>query len=215
MLQRPASEGIELTGHHEVILPLLYPAVAWARRSLEKDGRENARLEAAPFGRHARAEGGWRHMKQNSDCGAMGVSELAKVASGLGSPESLWSRPDCWTGMSGEMPRASARKPGDLLQADKREERLGGASSVSTLLAALGARVDLCGVTGADDQAPGCGRFWMDLAWDTSRLSPTQPAHHRQGTVHWPGPAPSSSADDPGRLRGKEPGQVGNRGEAA
>lgn len=37
VLQRPASEGIELTGHHEVILPLLYPAVAWARRSLEKD----------------------------------------------------------------------------------------------------------------------------------------------------------------------------------
>lgn len=34
VLQRPASEGIELTGHHEVLLPLLYPAVMWARRTL-------------------------------------------------------------------------------------------------------------------------------------------------------------------------------------
>ncbi len=34
VLQRPASEGIELTGHHEILLPLLYPAIQWARRRL-------------------------------------------------------------------------------------------------------------------------------------------------------------------------------------
>lgn len=94
-------------------------------------------------------------MKQNSDCGAMGVSELAKVASGLGSPRilvvgDLMLDRYVW----GDAARISQEAPVILLQADKREERLGGASSVATLLAALGARVDLCGVTGADDQAP-------------------------------------------------------------
>ena len=28
VLQRPAAEGIELTGHHEILLPLLHAAVA-------------------------------------------------------------------------------------------------------------------------------------------------------------------------------------------
>jgi hypothetical protein len=28
VLDRPASEGIELTGHHEILLPLLHVAVA-------------------------------------------------------------------------------------------------------------------------------------------------------------------------------------------
>ncbi len=34
VLQRPASEGIELTGHHEILLPLMYPAINWARQKL-------------------------------------------------------------------------------------------------------------------------------------------------------------------------------------
>src|SRR5205823_12165000 len=37
-----------------------------------------------------------------------------------------------------------------LLHADRREERLGGASSVATMLRALGARVALAGVVGPD-----------------------------------------------------------------
>ncbi len=33
VLNRPASEGFELTGHHEVLLPLLHAAVACKRAS--------------------------------------------------------------------------------------------------------------------------------------------------------------------------------------
>jgi D-beta-D-heptose 7-phosphate kinase / D-beta-D-heptose 1-phosphate adenosyltransferase len=50
----------------------------------------------------------------------------------------------------GDAERISQEAPVILLHADKREERLGGASSVATLLRALGARVALAGVTGAD-----------------------------------------------------------------
>ena len=53
VLQRPASEGIELTGHHEILLPLLYPAIHWARRRLnptnpvDKVSDENSARSAA------------------------------------------------------------------------------------------------------------------------------------------------------------------------
>src|SRR6476659_2265088 len=50
----------------------------------------------------------------------------------------------------GNAERISQEAPVVLLRADKREERLGGASSVSTLLRALGAKVHLAGVVGAD-----------------------------------------------------------------
>jgi hypothetical protein len=42
VLQRPSSEGIELIGHHEVMLPLLYPAVMWARRILATEDKKKA-----------------------------------------------------------------------------------------------------------------------------------------------------------------------------
>src|SRR6266853_80868 len=51
----------------------------------------------------------------------------------------------------GNAARISQEAPVILLQADKREERLGGASSVATMLSALGARVMLAGVVGDDD----------------------------------------------------------------
>src|SRR5262249_7803803 len=53
----------------------------------------------------------------------------------------------------GDAERISQEAPVILLHADRREERLGGASSVATLLRALGARVALAGVVGADADA--------------------------------------------------------------
>lgn len=50
----------------------------------------------------------------------------------------------------GDAERISQEAPVILLRADKKEERLGGASSVSTMLAALQADVSLIGVIGAD-----------------------------------------------------------------
>src|SRR5436190_8399925 len=53
----------------------------------------------------------------------------------------------------GEAERISQEAPVILLHADKREERLGGASSVATMLRGLGARVALAGVVGSDRDA--------------------------------------------------------------
>src|SRR3954453_15995341 len=50
----------------------------------------------------------------------------------------------------GDAARISQEAPVILIQADRREERLGGASSVTTMLRALGARVSLAGVVGDD-----------------------------------------------------------------
>lgn len=50
----------------------------------------------------------------------------------------------------GDAARISQEAPVILLQADRREMRLGGASSVATMLRALGARVQLAGVVGED-----------------------------------------------------------------
>jgi D-beta-D-heptose 7-phosphate kinase/D-beta-D-heptose 1-phosphate adenosyltransferase len=50
----------------------------------------------------------------------------------------------------GDAERISQEAPVVLLHADRREERLGGASSVATMLCALGAKVSLAGVVGPD-----------------------------------------------------------------
>ncbi len=50
----------------------------------------------------------------------------------------------------GDAERISQEAPVILLRADRREERLGGASSVATMLRALGARPAIAGVVGAD-----------------------------------------------------------------
>src|SRR5207248_2769799 len=50
----------------------------------------------------------------------------------------------------GNAERISQEAPVVLLRADKRDERLGGASSVATMLQALGARTSLVGVVGRD-----------------------------------------------------------------
>src|SRR6476660_6546969 len=53
----------------------------------------------------------------------------------------------------GDAERISEEAPVILLRADKREERLGGASSVATMLSALQAEVNLVGVVGRDADA--------------------------------------------------------------
>src|SRR5437763_15082688 len=50
----------------------------------------------------------------------------------------------------GDAERISQEAPVVLLHADRREARLGGASSVATMLRALVAQVALCGVLGGD-----------------------------------------------------------------
>ena len=53
----------------------------------------------------------------------------------------------------GDAERISQEAPVILLRADKREERLGGASSVATMLVHLQAEVALAGVIGVDSDA--------------------------------------------------------------
>src|SRR4051794_16723295 len=53
----------------------------------------------------------------------------------------------------GDAERISQEAPVPLLRADHREHRLGGAASVATMLAALGAEVCLMGAVGRDPEA--------------------------------------------------------------
>src|SRR5436309_4372641 len=66
----------------------------------------------------------------------------------------------------GDAARISQEAPVLLLQADRREERLGGASSVATMLRALGARVSLAGVVGADQNGTQIRQIMTDLGID-------------------------------------------------
>src|SRR3954468_16449765 len=66
----------------------------------------------------------------------------------------------------GDAARISQEAPVILLHADRREERLGGASSVATMLRALGARVLLAGVVGNDTDGARIRQMLTDLAID-------------------------------------------------
>jgi D-beta-D-heptose 7-phosphate kinase/D-beta-D-heptose 1-phosphate adenosyltransferase len=66
----------------------------------------------------------------------------------------------------GDAERISQEAPVILLHADKREERLGGASSVATMLRALGARVTLAGVVGDDVDGGRIREILTDLEID-------------------------------------------------
>src|SRR6516164_334672 len=66
----------------------------------------------------------------------------------------------------GDAERISQEAPVILLHADKREERLGGASSVATMLRALGAEVSLAGVLGADSDGERVRRMLDELGID-------------------------------------------------
>src|SRR5215207_2132965 len=63
----------------------------------------------------------------------------------------------------GDAERISQEAPVILLRADHREERLGGASSVATMLRALGARVSLAGLVGADADGARVRQMLTDL----------------------------------------------------
>ena len=70
----------------------------------------------------------------------------------------------------GDAARISQEAPVILLQADRREERLGGASSVAMMLAALGARVSLAAVTGDDSDGARLRRMVQALGIDDEAL---------------------------------------------
>jgi D-beta-D-heptose 7-phosphate kinase/D-beta-D-heptose 1-phosphate adenosyltransferase len=72
----------------------------------------------------------------------------------------------------GDAERISQEAPVILLHADRREERLGGASSVATLLRALGARVAIAGIVGADADAARVRQMLNDLGIDHEGLVP-------------------------------------------
>src|SRR5207247_2931253 len=63
----------------------------------------------------------------------------------------------------GDAERISQEAPVILLHADRREERLGGASSVATMLRALGAKVSLVGVVGTDFDGTRIRQLLADL----------------------------------------------------
>jgi D-beta-D-heptose 7-phosphate kinase/D-beta-D-heptose 1-phosphate adenosyltransferase len=66
----------------------------------------------------------------------------------------------------GDAERISQEAPVILLHADKREERLGGASSVASMLRALGAKVSLVGVVGNDFDGSRIRQALTDLGID-------------------------------------------------
>jgi len=77
----------------------------------------------------------------------------------------------------GNAERISQEAPVILLRADTREERLGGASSVATMLQALGARTSLVGVVGRDSDGLQSRRILDDLGIDAAGVvaDPTRP----------------------------------------
>src|SRR5882757_329942 len=80
----------------------------------------------------------------------------------------------------GNAERISQEAPVVLLRADKREERLGGASSVATLLQALGADTGIVGIVGNDADGVRVRQILSQLGIDASGVV-TDP--HRPTTV--------------------------------
>ena len=94
-------------------------------------------------------------------------NDLAELVQNLGQPRvlvvgDLMLDRYVW----GNAERISQEAPVILLHADKREERLGSASSVATLLRALDARVALAGVVGDDADGERIRRTLVDLGID-------------------------------------------------
>jgi D-beta-D-heptose 7-phosphate kinase/D-beta-D-heptose 1-phosphate adenosyltransferase len=94
-------------------------------------------------------------------------ADLAELVQNLGQPRvlvvgDLMLDRYVW----GDAERISQEAPVILLHADRREERLGGASSVATMLRALGACVMLGGVVGADADGKHLRRLLQDQGID-------------------------------------------------
>jgi D-beta-D-heptose 7-phosphate kinase / D-beta-D-heptose 1-phosphate adenosyltransferase len=99
------------------------------------------------------------------------MSDLVELVKRLGSPRVLvvgdvMLDRYVW----GNAERISQEAPVILLRADTREERLGGASSVATMLQALAARTSLIGVVGADADGLRARRMATELGIDTDGL---------------------------------------------
>jgi D-beta-D-heptose 7-phosphate kinase/D-beta-D-heptose 1-phosphate adenosyltransferase len=73
--------------------------------------------------------------------------------------------------------RISQEAPVPILRADKREDRLGGAASVASMLACLGAEVILAGVTGDDHEVPAVEKLLrrFDIRRDLVLPDPNRP----------------------------------------
>src|SRR6516164_4911170 len=67
----------------------------------------------------------------------------------------------------GDAERVSQEAPVILLRAEKREDRLGGASSVASMLRALGAKVSLAGLVGPDTDAGRIRQLLTELGIDS------------------------------------------------
>jgi len=81
--------------------------------------------------------------------------------------------------------RISQEAPVALLRADQREHRLGGASSVATMLAALGARVRLMGVVGRDENAALVREILREQGIDDTHVATVDDRpHHPQQHQH-------------------------------
>ncbi len=72
----------------------------------------------------------------------------------------------------GDAERISQEAPVILLHADRREDRLGGASSVASMLRALGAKVALAGVVGTDPDAARIRQLLTDLGIEADAVLP-------------------------------------------
>src|SRR5216683_2141539 len=137
-----SSSGITRSDYHCCMPPWPSawppPAIAWKRRSRQRDA-----------------------------LGEVMSADLIELVQHLGQPHvlvvgDLMLDRYVW----GDAERISQEAPVILLHADKREERLGGASSVATLLRALGARVALVGVVGADADSLRVRQLLTDLGID-------------------------------------------------
>lgn len=103
---------------------------------------------------------------------------LLDVLSGIGKPNvlvvgDLMLDRYIW----GNAERISQEAPVILLRADKKEERLGGASSVATMLRALDANVSLIGLVGDDRDGESVLKIIQDLGIDSLGIirDPTRP----------------------------------------
>ncbi len=70
----------------------------------------------------------------------------------------------------GDAERVSQEAPVILLRADRREERLGAAGSVATMLRALGARVAVAGVVGGDSEGTLAQKLLAEHGVDTAAI---------------------------------------------
>src|SRR5947209_2758811 len=74
----------------------------------------------------------------------------------------------------GDAERISQEAPVILLRADTREERLGGASSVATMLQALGAKTGVIGVVGSDVDGARARKILTDLGIGADGVIPDE-----------------------------------------